>query len=477
MHHMDNQNVVNEDQEQPVVDQNTPASPEELGVGQRQSNEPFSPIDFDNIVDGAFANLPPKKEGEPSNEPPPQQETKAEETAEADSEEKSEEVASEQPDDKKEDKPAEEGKATEAAAEDKPAEEDKKQQEDKELEAIESKLGQHTSPKTKSLFKEVKALAAKERGERERVAKELEETRKQLDEIKKAKEALPPNINEELQQLRDRVRQFDANADPAIVQKYDKTIEKNNESIIKTLTDAGLPKEHAEKLKKNGVTLANLKPYLDTLETGKGADGKQYDADPDTAEAIRESLRENLRLAKDKGREIDEWRANFEQRTKQTEEQQQKLIEEATQRLNKEFENHLGKWEFLKKPADISDTDAPAIRKQKEEAINRYNQSSLKFAETVKNETTDPLNAQIAARIGILYRDHVTPQLQNRLAEAQKEIESLKAQVGKMKQSGSAAKSIGTNAPRASAKAPVNFNDGFDDIVDSLASEIAQKGI
>ena len=470
---MDNQNVVNDDQEQPVVDQNTQATPEELGVGQRQSNEPFSPIDFDNIVDGAFANISAKKEEEPSNEPPAQ-EQKTEES----SEEPVKEEVSESKEEAKEEEPKAEEKAPEEVKEEtKPVEEDKKDDAAKDLDAIESKLGQHTSPKTKSLFKEVKALAAKERGERERVAKELEETRKQLEEIKKAKEALPPNVNEELQQLRDRLRQFDANADPAIVQKYDKTIEKNNDTIIKTLVDAGLPKEHADKLKKNGVTLANLKPYLDTLETGKGADGKQYDADPDTAEAIRESLRENLRLAKDKGREIDEWRNNFEQRTKQTEEQQQKLIQDATQRLNKEFENHLGKWEFLKKPSDISDTDAPAIRKQKEEAINRYNESSLKFAETVKNETTDPLNAQIAARIGILYRDHVTPQLQNRLAEASKEIESLKAQVNKMKQSGSAAKSIGTNAPRASVKAPVSMNEGFDDIVDSLASEIAQKGI
>jgi len=63
---MDNQNVANE--EQPVVDPNTPASPEELGVGQRQSNEPFSPIDFDNIIDGAFANLTEQKAEEDYSE-------------------------------------------------------------------------------------------------------------------------------------------------------------------------------------------------------------------------------------------------------------------------------------------------------------------------------------------------------------------------------------------------------------------------
>lgn len=468
---MDNQNVANE--EQPVVDPNTPASPEELGVGQRQSNEPFSPIDFDNIIDGAFANLTEQKAEDVVSNDPPAKEAATEE--EPKQEETTEQAPTETPEAKAEEAAKEGEPKKEEAAPEEAKTEQKTEEANKELEAIESKLGQHTSPKTKKLFNEVKALASKERTERERIAKELEDTRKQLEEIKKAKDAAPANVNEELQQLRDRLRALDANADPAIVEKYDKTITKNNESIIKTLTDAGLPKEHAEKLKKSGITLANLKPYLDTLESGKGADGNQYDADPDTAEAIRETLRENLRLSKDKTREIDEWRTNYEERTKQTQEQQQKSIEEATARLNKEFETHLGKWDFLKKPSDIMDSDAPAIRKQKEEAINRYNDASLKFAETIKNETTDPLNAQIAARVGILYRDHVTPQLQNQLAEARKEIEALRSQVGKMKQSGSAAKSIGTTAPRATPKSNVNFDQGFDDIVDSLASEITNR--
>jgi hypothetical protein len=467
---MDNQNAANE--EQPVVDPNTPATPEELGVGQRQSNEPFSPIDFDNIIDGAFANLGEKKEEEATDNEPPPQEAPVQEEPKQEVVEKE----AEQPEAQAEQPAKEEAKQEEPASEE-PKAEEKKDEPNKDIEALESKLGQHTSPKTKKLFNEVKALASKERTERERVAKELEETRKQLDEIKKAKEGIPTNVSEELQQLRDRLRSFDANADPAIVEKYDNTITKNNDTILKTLVDAGLPKEHADKLKKSGISLSNLKPYLDTLESGVGADGKQYDADPDTAEAIRETLRENLRLGKDKVREIEEWRAGYETRTKQTQEQQQKAVDEATGRLNKEFETHLGKWDFLKKPSDIMDSDAPAIRKQKEEAINRYNQSSLKFAETIKNETTDPLNAQIAARIGILYRDHVTPQLQNQLADARKEIESLKAQVGKMKQSGSAAKSIGTVAPRSSPKGNVSFDQGFDDIVDSLASEIANKEV
>lgn len=470
---MDNPNVVTkDDQEQLPVDQNTPASPEELGVGQRQSNEPFSPIDFDTIIDNAFGEKTEQPEVQPTEELKTEEPPKSEESKEDQPEQEAEtkqEVQEGEAQLKEEEK-----KEPENAA---PKEAEQKETENKEqadLDSIESKLGTHTSPKTKTLFKEVKELAAKERAERQKVAKELEEARKQLQEVQKTKDTIPQNVQEEINQLRDRLRQFDANADPAIVQKYDKTIERNNETILKTLVDAGLPKEHADKLKKNGVTLANLRPYLETLETGKGADGKQYDADPDTAERIRETIRENLRVSKEKDREINDWRTNFEQRNKQLEEENQKQLQEATQRLTKEFDLHLNKWDFLKKPSDVADTDAPAIRKQKEEAIARYNDLSLKFADTIKKETTNPLDAQISARVGILYRDYVAPELQSKLAQAQKEIESLKAQVGKMKQSGSAAKSIGTNAPRASAKAPVNMNEGFDDIVDSLAAQIAQ---
>lgn len=454
-----------------ITDQTEMATPEELGVGQRQSNEPFSPIDFDNIIDKAFEakNEPPKEEvqddvkAEAEAEKPEETQQPAQETP------KETEKEEEKPEAKEEQAKTEEEKPAETKAEEEKSAEKK---EASELDAIESKLGAHTSPKTKKLFNEVKSLAAKEKQERERVAKELEETRKQLDEIKKAKEAVPENVTNELNELRDKLRQLDANADPAIVQKYDKSIEKNNDSIIKILSDSGLPKEHCDKLKKSGITLSNLKPYLDTLESGKGADGKQYDADPDTAEKIREAVRENLRIGKEKETEIANWRSNYEQRTKKAEEEQKVAVEQASQRLTKEFDDHVGRWDFLKKPADVMDTDAPAIRKQKEEAINRFNDISLKFADAIKKETSNPLDAQIAARVGILYRDHIAPTLKSRLEDAQKEIAALQSQVNKMKQSGSAAKSIGTTAPRSAPKQEVSAGDGFDDIVDAMANQM-----
>jgi hypothetical protein len=438
--------------EETPVEQSEQATPEELGVGQRQSNEPFSPVDYDSIIDKAFTASQEAKVT-------PETVVTEKETAEV--------------------KPADDAEKTETGDVIKPeaeaikeeVKEEVKEQTPKDIADIESKLGQHTSPKTKQLFAEVKNLAVKERTEREKVAKELEDTRKQIDELKKTTQSIPKEVEQEIQQLRDKVRQFDANADPAIIAKYDGVITKNNESIIKTLTDAGLPEAHAAELKKKGVSLSSLKQYLDTLETGKGVDGKQYEPDPDTAERIRESLRENMRLTKDKEREIETWKSGFDERTKKGEEEQKQSVEMATQKLNKEFETHIAQWDFLKKPADVSDTDAPAIRKQKEDTIKAFNETALKYAEAIKKETGTPLDAQVAARIGILYRDHVAPALKNRLSEAQKEIETLRTQVASMKKAGSATRSVGTVSPRVAQNREVSMNEGFDDILDNMTQQ------
>jgi hypothetical protein len=460
-------------EQQAPIDTNEPATPEELGVGNRQSNEPFSPIDFDSIIDKASAGLPgganPLETSKPNEEAAPANE-------EGTDGDKGEESDGGKGEESKDQAPKEELK--EASA---PKEEEKKEAppvdvEIEEISKIEKQMNQHTSPKTKELFNQVKKVAAAERTEREKLAKELAELKKQSEQKQAESGKLPKEVEEEINQLRDRVRQFDANADPAIVAKYDKRIESNNESIIKTLVDAGLPTEHAEKLKKSGVTLSNLKQYLDTLDTGKGADGKQYEADPDTAEKIRESLRENMRLSKDKEREISEWRANYDQRTKQAEETQKRSIEEATARLNTEFNGHISKWDFLKKPADILETDAPAIRKEKEAAIKTFNEQSLAFADAIKKETSDPLNAQIAARVGILYRDLVAPQLKNQLGAAQKEIETLRAQISTMKKAGATSRTIGSGKPSAtSPKKEYSGGEGFDDIIDSVAAQAMEQ--
>lgn len=459
-------------EQEPSIEQSENASPEELGVGQRQSNEPFSPIDFDSIIDKAVADIKKPDDQQPASEVVSDGEPKKDEAlpAEGDKEVPAADKA-EKPADEAE-KPAD-GAEKPAGDAEKPVENKEAEQApvDPELDAIEKKMGPHSAPKTKQLFNEVKAIAAREKAEREKLQKELETLRTQATQQQAQGNKLPKEIEDEISALRDRVRQFDATADPAIIAKYDTPINTNNDSILKTLVDNGLPQEHADALKKKGITLASLKPYLNTLETGVGADGKQYQADPDTAEKIRETLRENMRLSKDKEREITDWRAGYEARIKNQEEQQKQQVEQATARLNSEFDTHLKKWSFLQKPADITDTDVPAIRKQKEAAIKEYNEKSLAYAEAVKKETASPLDAQVSARIGILYRDHVAPQLASKLEAANKEIAELQKQIDSMKKAGSASRTVGTVKPSNAAKKDVDLSKGFDEIIDDVARQ------
>lgn len=468
----DDQETQNSEQ-QPPIEQSENASPEELGVGQRQSNEPFSPIDFDSIIDKAVSEIKKPDDQQPASEVIGDDSQKKDEDGHAgddgsnDAPKADEQKKDEAPpaEEKKDEKPAD---GAEKPVENKPAEQAPV---DPELDAIEKKMGPHSAPKTKQLFNEVKAIAAREKAEREKLQKELETLRTQATQQQQQGNKLPKEIEDEISALRDRVRQFDATADPAIIAKYDTPINTNNDSILKTLVDNGLPQEHADALKKKGITLASLKPYLNTLETGVGADGKQYQADPDTAEKIRETLRENMRLSKDKEREITDWRAGYEARIKNQEEQQKQQVEQATARLNSEFDTHLKKWSFLQKPADITDTDVPAIRKQKEAAIKEYNEKSLAYAEAVKKETASPLDAQVSARIGILYRDHVAPQLASKLEAANKEIAELQKQIDSMKKAGSASRTVGTVKPSNAAKKDVDLSKGFDEIIDDVARQ------
>ena len=447
---------INENQEQqPETPQlSETATPEELGVSAGLTNE-GAQVDWDSNIDKIHSEIVAKKN------------TQAEELPKEEEKEEVKEESKEEPiQEAQKEEPVKEEKVEEPKAEQK---QEAKQEEIAEIAELEKKIGPHASPKTKEQFNKVKEVAYKERAEREKIALELKQAREELEKAKT--NTVPKELQDEIQQLRDKVRQFDASADPAIVNKYDKVINENTDSIIKTLTDAGLPKEHAETLKKNGVTLSNLKPYLDTLDTGKGADGKQYDADPDTAEAIRERLRENMRLSKDKDREITDWRNNFETRQKQAEETQKQSVAEAEKRLATEFQNHISKWDFLKKPADVLETDAPAIRKQKEQAIKEFNDTALKFSDSIKKETSTALDAQIAARTGILYRDFVAPKLASQLQTANKEIEALRTQINNMKKAGSVSKTIGTPKPAAAPKKEISLSDGFEDIIDSVASE------
>lgn len=418
------------------------ADPKDLG-GHLNEGGRFE-ADFDDIIDAvAKGKIPEEPE---DGEPAKKKEVAPVKTAE--------EIA------------AEEDAAKKAAAA--PADETLKadQPRDADLKDLEAKLDPHASPRTKEHFKAQAAKITEARDRADAAAKEAAEAKTALEEARKG--GLPKEVTEELATLRDTVRELDATRDPVLVQKYDKKISSNDDVIIKVLRENGLGLDKDGKeipgvldaLKKAGLSRKTLDDKITALEKA---------GEHEAAEEIKYLLRENSRLAKDKDREIGELKSTYDQRQTQAQEAQTKEVEAANKRMTDTFMKEVAKFDFLKVPPEVKPEDSPAVRKEKEKAIAAANDRVLKFADAVKKETGSPVDAQIAARTGILYRDHVVPTLQGQITARDATIASLQAQIKALKGAGDLSTKTGSSAPKPAAKEDVNPDATFDDAIDQMA--------
>jgi len=338
---------------------------------------------------------------------------------------------------------------------------------DADLKELESKLDPHASPKTKNHFKAQQQAVIDARNAADKAAAEAKAAR---DELAAAKAAgVPKEVDEELKQLRDTVRELDASRDPTLKAKYDKKITGNDDAIMGILQQNGYGKDKDGKeipgvvdaLKKAGLNRKTLEAHITALEKA---------GEHESAEEIKDLLRENTRLSKDKEREVGEFKATFEQRQQQAQTQEQQRLEQANKRMVSEFKSHADKFDFLQPPPSAKPEDPPAVKKEKDRAITAFNERVLKLGEAIKKETASPEDAQISARVGILYRDHVLPHVQGQLEAMKKEAEGLRAQIKAMKGAGSLGEKVGAGKP---ASAPKQDEDttgsSFDEIVDKIA--------
>lgn len=345
---------------------------------------------------------------------------------------------------------------------------------DADLKELEAKLDPHASPKTKAHFQAQAAKIIEARDRADAQAREATEAKAALELARKG--GLPKEVDEELKQLRDTVRELDATRDPALIAKYDKKISGNDDAIIKVLRENGLGLDEkgkempgvVEALKKAGLSRKTLDAQILALEKG---------GYHEAAEEIKDLLRENSRLGKDKEREIGELKSTYDQRQTQAQETQNKEIEAANKRMTDTFLKEVQKFDFLKEPPAVKAEDAPAIRKEKEKAIAAANERVLKFAEAVKRETAAPIDAQIAARTGILYRDHVVPTLQGHIAARDATIAGLQAQIKALKGAGDLSTKTGSSAPKATPKEDVDVNASFDDAIDGMFKAAGVKRV
>jgi hypothetical protein len=451
------------------IDPNKAASPEELGVTGSAEGHDIA-IDFGSALDEMAGKIHPKEEDESAEEKPGQNEEQHEQTEEKPAGEKTE-VAAPAGAPKKEEPKPEERKDGSTQAE-----------RDADLNKFESGLDPHTKPKTRKIIDGIKAEATKARDRAEAAEKARAELEAKAADLEKrvSSTRLPEEVEKEISTLRDLVRQTSIERDPSIVAKYDTKIQANNALVLETLKKAGLPDAQVDALKKSGVTLNNIKGYIDQLESGKGADGKQYERDPETAEALREALRENGRLSKGREQEISEWKSNWEARQKTQQADQEKMIASANERQAKIFGEHVAKFDFLKPPPEPLDSDPPAVKKEKEKARTAFNDVVNKFGATCKQETSDPVTTAITAKVGLMYRDIVVPELMKRLSDRDSRIKELEAKDGAHKKAGAISKTVAPTPGAAKAKPyePKDFSNDdnpFDGLIDSLASEAASK--
>ena len=235
---------------------------------------------------------------------------------------------------------AAEKKKADEASEEKAKSEVEKSAEAKERDAdLKVELGAHVRASTRKLITEFqsKAAAARDKEEAAQARAEAAEAKaRELEE--KTKTAEPPKeLLDEVKTLRERVRELDISKDPVLEQKYDRRIETNNKSIVEVLKAQGYdtvrvdlgdgkfetkPNPNAiPELIKSGLTLKNLSPLIKKLEDGGLIE---------EAETIRESLRENGRMAREKQAEIDSWKGDYQKR-QQVREQETKQQAEKRQ--------------------------------------------------------------------------------------------------------------------------------------------------
>lgn len=381
----------------------------------------------------------------------------------------------------------------EAAAKAKPKEEKKPVVEERKPEVVErdkdlevpDQSSAHLHPKTRKLINQQKEKAIAARNERDAIAAEKAALQAQLDEAKKAATQLkvPKEVEDELKTLRERVRELDISRDPAIETKYDKPVTANNDRIISTLKEFGLGKrlvdgkpveapEDVTNLVKAGLTLKNVKPFIDKLdELGE----------VDAAEAIREALRENNRLARAKQQEIEAFKADFQGRTEakthaqqQQAEQYQASIRTTADKIYKTDLAEIAKqFPYISEPPAIDPKDAPAVAQAKQKAIDEYNAVSAQVNEAVKGFSAAglPPEKQIeaqgrlaaAAVKGIQLSLRVLPRVAKDIAAKDARIKELETQLNGIRKAGTvsrahaaAASTGGTNQPL-----PTDTKDAF----------------
>ena len=343
-----------------------------------------------------------------------------------------------------------------------------------EAEAADDAETVHMRPSQKKAWTAMKAEREAARQEAAAAKAEAEAARKEAAAAKEAasKVAVPESVQKETEALRQQVRELDAERDPEIVKKYDTPIKRNEDAVVAILVKHKFDKALDEKgnlvdapenvpaLLKAGVTFGNLQKQIAALEKAGAVDD---------AETLREFLRENIRLRRDRGLEVQTIKADIDgrnkARTEQGTTQLKQTIEAITAEGNRVLAEELGtvakRHSFLIKP-EILPTDTPAQQAAKKALLAEFEkvdaeigktaQSIATFGKTGRDYVVAEGRKNALAIQSIVLSQRVLPRLEADLAKAQATIKAQEAEIAKYKGAGAISRAHGAAAQTGGKK-------------------------
>lgn len=332
-------------------------------------------------------------------------------------------------------------------------------------------LNPNTHPKTRQVIDGYKAKVVEARNETDALKKQVAEL---TEKVKVG--GMDEDTKKELEALRREVRQVAVERDPGLKIKFDDRINKNSERVLDIIQQfggfganpkAGMSEKEAATLKAaqieyrkafqaDGVNIGSVQAYLEELSKVAAAQKNNNSKSIflNAKAEIEELLRENGILTRSRSEEVERIKGDLEGYTKK----QQEEAAAANANFNKAFgsayteelKRFQSEFTMFAPPPAVTDSDTPAVKAQKEKALETYNtvvkdvqEKGMQLLNDAR--TGDPKSASkyfASAMSGVAYRYHVVPALQKQVAELTEKLAKAEGLVSRARKVGETTKVI-----------------------------------
>lgn len=332
-------------------------------------------------------------------------------------------------------------------------------------------LNPNTHPKTRQVIDGYKAKVVEARNETDTLKKQVAEL---TEKVKVG--GMDEDTKNELEALRREVRQVAVERDPGLKIKFDDRISKNSERVLDIIQQfggfgsnpkAGMSDKDAATLKAaqieyrkafqaDGVNIASVQAYLEELSKVASAQKNNNSKSIflNAKAEIEELLRENGILTRNRSEEVERIKGDLEGYTKK----QQEEAAAANSNFNKAFgsayteelKRFQSEFSLFAPPPPAADSDTPAVKAQKEKALETYNavvkdvqEKGMQLLNDAR--TGDPKSASkyfASAMSGVAYRYHVVPALQKQVTELTEKLAKAEGLVSRARKVGETTKVI-----------------------------------